>query len=317
MMSGSALQAPEEPPPPAAGARGEVLMPQQVAKSSCRHRLLHISTLLSAALILYGLLTRSFNAMGRQQRLTAAGKVDGGGATAGTSDQGGQPGDEADQDSAAANAFMGMGAIILILTFATAAVDDTLVMFFIRMREKPIRVAGHLATCGYVTAIVVMPFVVRVTFSSKYPWWRPHTIAWLVAGVFAAMTTMVAVRELMKHLNNYTSPRLQKHIVRILLMPPIYAIDCWISMRFSSMGMYLTVFREVYEAYCLWSFMSLMLNFLHNVATLRRQQADAANAFKVSIMGRSQAICAETRAHMEVTGSRGPPLRFRPLVRLD
>eukprot|EP01050_Picozoa_sp_SAG11_P048185 SAG11_NODE_25639_length_356_cov_0.607004_1_plen_66_part_00 len=37
--------------------------------------------------------------------------------------------------------------------------------------------------------------------------------------------------------------RLQKHIVRILLMPPVYAIDCFACMRFESLGLYLTLIR--------------------------------------------------------------------------
>eukprot|EP01043_Picozoa_sp_COSAG02_P125704 COSAG02_NODE_62891_length_264_cov_1.254545_1_plen_88_part_11 len=41
-------------------------------------------------------------------------------------------------------------------------------------------------------------------------------------------------------------------------------------MRFDSAGVYLTVIRELYEAFCVWSFMALMMEFLHNVASLRR-----------------------------------------------
>lgn len=49
----------------------------------------------------------------------------------------------------------------------------------------------------------------------------------------------MSFQEARKHIENYSSPRLQKHIVRILLMPPIYAIDCFIAMRFNSLGTYL------------------------------------------------------------------------------
>jgi len=49
-------------------------------------------------------------------------------------------------------------------------------------------------------------------------------------------------------------------------------------MRFNSAGAYLTVVREMYEAYCVWSFMSLMMEFLHNVATLRRSTAEKGQA---------------------------------------
>ena len=60
------------------------------------------------------------------------------------------------------------------------------------------------------------------------------------AGVFTAMATVMSVGAIRKHLENYSSPRLQKHIVRILWMPPVYAIDCFVAMRFNSYGVYLT-----------------------------------------------------------------------------
>jgi hypothetical protein len=34
------------------------------------------------------------------------------------------------------------------------------------------------------------------------------------------------------HTEYYTQPRLQKHVIRILLMVPIYAVDAWFALRF-------------------------------------------------------------------------------------
>lgn len=107
---------------------------------------------------------------------------------------------------------------------------------------------------------------------------RPHDVAWITASIFTLMTVTLSGEEIRKHLVNYSSPRVQKHIVRILWMPPIYALDCFIAIRFDSAGAYLTVVREMYEAYCVWSFMSLMMEFLHNVATLRRSIAEKGQA---------------------------------------
>ena len=89
---------------------------------------------------------------------------------------------------------------------------------------------------------------------------RPHDVAWLFASAFTFMTIALSGREIRKHLVNYSSPRVQKDIIRILWMPPIYALDCFVAMRFDSYGAYRTVLRELYEAYCVWSFMSLMMS---------------------------------------------------------
>ena len=48
--------------------------------------------------------------------------------------------------------------------------------------------------------------------------------------------------------------RIQKHIIRILLMPVIYAIDCYASLVWHDGHMYLHLIREQYEAYTVWSF---------------------------------------------------------------
>jgi hypothetical protein len=34
------------------------------------------------------------------------------------------------------------------------------------------------------------------------------------------------------HTEYYTQPKLQKHVIRILLMVPIYAVDAWFALRF-------------------------------------------------------------------------------------
>lgn len=38
------------------------------------------------------------------------------------------------------------------------------------------------------------------------------------------------------HTEYYTQPRLQKHVIRILLMVPIYAVDAWFALRFRKVG---------------------------------------------------------------------------------
>ena len=54
--------------------------------------------------------------------------------------------------------------------------------------------------------------------------------------------------------------RIQKHIIRILLMPVIYAIDCYASLVWHDGHMYLHLIREQYEAYTVWSFQVRRLN---------------------------------------------------------
>lgn len=44
-------------------------------------------------------------------------------------------------------------------------------------------------------------------------------------------------------------PQLQRHVVRIMWMVPVYAIDSWFALRFKEANIYLDTARECYEAY--------------------------------------------------------------------
>ena len=54
---------------------------------------------------------------------------------------------------------------------------------------------------------------------------KAHTLAWFVAGIFVIMTVPISLWSILHHLIYFTSPELQKPIIRILWMVPIYAID--------------------------------------------------------------------------------------------
>lgn len=163
-----------------------------------------------------------------------------------------------------------VGFVGLALTLATAAAHGELQRWLSRERKLS-RCLGQVMTLVYITTCVCFPYMVYVGFFILRM--RPHDVAWIAAAIFTMMTVILSGREIRLHLVNYSSPRVQKHIVRILWMPPIYAFNCFMAMRFDSIAVYLTVVRELYEAYCVWSFMALMIEFLHNVATYKNNAA--------------------------------------------
>ena len=73
-----------------------------------------------------------------------------------------------------------------------------------------------------------------------------HFIAWFVAGVFVLLAVPITFYEVAQHLENYRMPRLQRHVIRILFMVPIYAVDCWLALRFKD-G---TIYFEIGRASC-------------------------------------------------------------------
>lgn len=66
------------------------------------------------------------------------------------------------------------------------------------------------------------------------------------------------------HTEYYTRPRLQRHVIRILWMVPIYSMDAWFALRFKDARGYLDPVREIYEAYVIYNFYAYLMNYLED-----------------------------------------------------
>ncbi|KAK6539067.1 hypothetical protein TWF694_010608 [Orbilia ellipsospora] len=80
----------------------------------------------------------------------------------------------------------------------------------------------------------------------------------IVCAVFAFFTTSIALFLIQKHALHYTRPDEQRHIMRIVLMLPIYAIITTLSYYYYAYAIYFEVIRDCYEAFALASFFFLM-----------------------------------------------------------
>ncbi|KAI8322012.1 DUF300-domain-containing protein, partial [Martensiomyces pterosporus] len=89
-----------------------------------------------------------------------------------------------------------------------------------------------------------------------------HKVGWIIAGVFALAATIISVIHIVSHLKNYTVPRQQRQIVRIILMIPIYSIISFLSYRFYREAPYYKAVRDCYEAFAIASFYMLLLQYI-------------------------------------------------------
>jgi len=89
-----------------------------------------------------------------------------------------------------------------------------------------------------------------------------HLYAWIVAGIFSIWACLLSSYLIYKHFRNYTKPQLQRYIVRIVLMVPIYAVDSWLSLRFKDYSLYFDLVRDCYEAYVLFMFFTFLITYL-------------------------------------------------------
>ena len=61
---------------------------------------------------------------------------------------------------------------------------------------------------------------------------------------------------------NYRKPLLQRYVIRILLMVPIYSISSWISLISIKAALYTDPIRDLYEAFTIYTFFQLLINFI-------------------------------------------------------
>ncbi|XP_023938212.1 transmembrane protein 184C [Bicyclus anynana] len=85
----------------------------------------------------------------------------------------------------------------------------------------------------------------------------------LIAGGFVLLAVPISIWQITQHIVHYTKPSLQKHIIRILWMVPIYALNAWIGLEFPEQSIYMDSLRECYEAYVIYNFMKYLLNYLN------------------------------------------------------
>jgi len=84
----------------------------------------------------------------------------------------------------------------------------------------------------------------------------------IVAGVCALVASLVTFVAVWLQTKNYRKPVLQRYVVRILLMVPIYAASSWASLVSTIASAYVEPFRDVYEAFTIYTFLQLLINFI-------------------------------------------------------
>jgi len=87
------------------------------------------------------------------------------------------------------------------------------------------------------------------------------TAAHGIALFFATVAFVLSIHLIYRHLQYYTRPLLQRQVVRIILIIPVYAVCSALSLTFDHHAHYINTIRDCYEAYCIHCFLVLMLDF--------------------------------------------------------
>ncbi|KAH6607755.1 seven transmembrane receptor [Trichoderma cornu-damae] len=88
------------------------------------------------------------------------------------------------------------------------------------------------------------------------------TATTVVAGVASLAATVVSVISIWLQAKNYRKPLLQRYVVRILLMVPIYSVASWTSMVSLRAAAFVDPIRDIYEAFTIYTFFQLLINYM-------------------------------------------------------
>eukprot|EP00741_Cyanophora_paradoxa_P011795 tig00020563_g11399.t1 len=97
-----------------------------------------------------------------------------------------------------------------------------------------------------------------------------HQWAWLISFCFMLLACLLSFYLIVQHLRHYSVPGLQRYVVRILWMCPIYAVVSWLSFRFYRYSVFFDVGRDCYEAFVIYEFFKLMMYYLGGEDTTKK-----------------------------------------------
>ncbi|EDW03122.1 GH10663 [Drosophila grimshawi] len=109
-------------------------------------------------------------------------------------------------------------------------------------------------------AIIVVPLLIVNSVKDGF---KQNDQLILIGGLFVLSAVPISIWHIIQHVIHFTRPILQKHIIRILWMVPIYALNAWIGLLFPKHSIYVDSLRECYEAYVIYNFMVYLLNYLN------------------------------------------------------
>lgn len=89
-----------------------------------------------------------------------------------------------------------------------------------------------------------------------------HEMAWTIGGAFVIATVPISLFQIFQHLSNFVEPKQQTHVIRMVSMVPLYAIQSWFSLRYQNLSLYTQCVREAYESYVIYAFVQYLISYM-------------------------------------------------------
>ncbi len=83
-----------------------------------------------------------------------------------------------------------------------------------------------------------------------------------ISGTFTLLSVLITVFHIGSQLRNFHEPSVQRKIVAILWLSPIYAVTSFLSLLFPVVQGYLAIVKDFYESYVVYTFLSFLIAVL-------------------------------------------------------
>jgi len=83
-----------------------------------------------------------------------------------------------------------------------------------------------------------------------------------LAGTFTLIGCLISMWHMTAHLRHFFEPSIQRKVLAILWMCPIYSVTSWLSLVFTQAEGYLGILKDFYEAYVIYTFLSFLIAVL-------------------------------------------------------
>lgn len=120
------------------------------------------------------------------------------------------------------------------------------------------KIGVYLSSGTLIAMILLIPIIIYRALSNR----KLDIAAWHSALIMVIGTVILSIRLLYLHFTHFYMPNVQKYVVRIILMVPLYAIQSWLSLRFHHARIYINAIRDLYEAFVIASFVYYLIELL-------------------------------------------------------
>ena len=83
-----------------------------------------------------------------------------------------------------------------------------------------------------------------------------------LAGTFTLLTCLISMFHMSTHVHKMHKPNIQRKIIAILWMSPIYSVTSFLTLIFPSVEGWMAIIKDFYESYCIYVFLSFLIAVL-------------------------------------------------------